>query len=59
MEHFDLNVKNYSMDELKDMFELPPGYDENVVEIQSAKLRDNIIRNNKIDLSRERKPSIL
>jgi len=49
MDQFDLNIKNYSVDELKDMFDLPPNYDENIVEIQSTKLRDNILKNNKID----------
>jgi hypothetical protein len=49
MDHFDLNIKNYSIDELKDMFDLPTNYDENIVEIQSTKLRDNILKNNKID----------
>jgi len=49
--NFDLNINNYSRDELIDMFELPSNFDKNIVEIKESKLRDNIINNN--DISRE------
>ena len=47
--NFDLNIKNYKKQELADMFELPPNYDKNVVEIKESKLRDSIINNSEIN----------
>lgn len=40
--NFDLNIKNYTIKELEDIFELPSNYDESIVEIQETKLRQNI-----------------
>jgi hypothetical protein len=47
--NFDLNINNYRKQELIDMFELPPNYDKNIVEIKESKLRDSIINNNEIN----------
>ena len=47
--NFDLNIKNYRKEELADMFELPPNYDKNIIEIKESKLRDSIISNNEIN----------
>ena len=47
--NFDLNIDNYTKAELIDMFQLPSSFDQNIVEIQETKLRDNILKNNKID----------
>jgi hypothetical protein len=43
--NFDLNIKNYTIKELEDIFELPPNYDESIVEMQETKLRQNILNN--------------
>jgi len=40
---FDLNIENYSYDELKDMFELPDNYDKTLLEKNENKLKQNII----------------
>jgi hypothetical protein len=40
---FDLNIENYSKDELKDMFELPNNYDKTLLEENENKLKQNII----------------
>ena len=47
--NFDLNIENYSRDELIEMFELPPNFDRNIVEIKELKLRDSIINNRDIN----------
>jgi hypothetical protein len=46
---FDLNIKNYSRDELINMFQLPANFDTNIVEIREAKLKENILNNPSID----------
>jgi hypothetical protein len=46
--NFDLNIENYTRGELIEMFELPPNFDRNVVEIKEAKLRDTIVNNTQI-----------
>lgn len=46
---FDLNIDNYSRDELIEMFELPPNFDKNIVEIKQSKMRDSINNNNDIN----------
>lgn len=45
---FDLNINNYNKSELIEMFDLPPNYDKNIIEIKETKLRENILNNNKI-----------
>jgi len=47
--NFDLNIENYTKDELIEMFELPSNFDKNIVEIKEAKLRDNIFKNTQIN----------
>ena len=47
--NFDLNIENYSIDELKDMFELPNIYDKNTVETNENKLIQNIINKNELN----------
>jgi hypothetical protein len=47
--NFDLNIENYTRDELIQMFELPLNFDKNIIDIKEAKLRDNIINNKEID----------
>jgi len=46
--NFDLNIENYTRDELIGMFELPNNFDRNIVEIKESKLRDSIIKNKQI-----------
>ncbi len=41
--NFDLNINNYSRIELEQIFELPPNYDENIIEIKETKLKQNIL----------------
>ena len=47
--NFDLNIGNYSIEELTDMFDLPHNFDKNMVEIKETQLRNNIINNNEIN----------
>ena len=47
--NFDLNIENYTRNELIEMFELPPNFDRNIIEIKETKLRDNIVNNNQIN----------
>jgi hypothetical protein len=47
--NFDLNVDNYTHDELAQMFELPENYDANTIEVHEAKLKDGILKNREID----------
>lgn len=46
--NFDLNIENYTREELIQMFELPSNFDRNIVEIKESKLRDSIINNKEI-----------
>ena len=46
---FDLNIENYTRDELIQMFELPLNFDRNIIEIKQAKLRDSIFNNKEIN----------
>lgn len=46
---FDLNIENYKRDELISMFDLPPNFDKNIVEIKESKLKDSIIKNKEIN----------
>jgi hypothetical protein len=54
---FDLNIQNYTIKELEDIFELSHSYDENIVEMQETKLRQNIL-NDKNTVSTT-KPNVL
>jgi hypothetical protein len=46
--NFDLNIANYTKDELREMFDLPPNFDENLFDKKEAKLRETIINNKAI-----------
>ena len=46
--NFDLDIKNYTIKELEDIFELPSNYDESIVEMQETKLRENILSDKNI-----------
>ena len=52
---FDLNIHNYTRDELIEMFDLPPHFDKNILEIKETKLRENIFKNNTIDIDTQKK----
>jgi hypothetical protein len=47
--NFDLEINNYKIDELRDMFELPENYDKNMINNKESKLIENIIRNKNIN----------
>ena len=47
--NFDLNIENYSRDELIQMFELPNHFDKNIIEIKESKLRESILNNSDIN----------
>ena len=46
---FDLDINNYTQNELAEMLELPPNYDNNILEMKLTKLRENIINNAKVN----------
>ena len=45
---FDLNIDNYTKQELASLFDLPPNYDNIILEMKESKLKENIIKNNEI-----------
>jgi hypothetical protein len=47
--NFDLNINNYKKNELKEMFDLPYNYDQNIIDINATKLRDSIFSNREIN----------
>ena len=47
--NFDLNIDNYTRDELIQMFELPKNFDRNIVDIKESKLREGITNNTHIN----------
>ena len=53
--NFDLNITNYKLNELIDMFGLPTNYDKNIIEIKETNLRDFIIKNNEISKETKKK----
>ena len=46
--NFDLNINNYKKNELIEMFDLPPNYGSEIVDIKEAKLRESILKNKEI-----------
>ena len=54
---FELNIHNYTIGELEEIFELPSGYDASIVEMKETKLRQNILSDQTI--SAETKKSTL
>jgi hypothetical protein len=49
MSSFDLNIQNYTPKELLELFELPPHYTSSMLEMKEGKLRENIMRNQRLD----------
>ena len=47
--NFDLNIENYTRDELIQMFELPSNFDRNIIDIKESKLSEGIINNTEIN----------
>ena len=45
---FDLNIGNYTVKELSDMFDLPPNYDKDMVDMKETKLKDSITNDRSI-----------
>jgi len=45
---FDLNIDNYTIKELSDMFDLPPDYDKDMVDMRESKLKDSITNDQSI-----------
>ena len=46
--NFDLNIKNYKMEELEEMFNLPIGYDTSTLNFNDLKIRENVSLNQTI-----------
>jgi hypothetical protein len=46
---FDLNINNYTKQELSSLFDLPPNYDNSILEIKESKMRENIMKDNEIN----------
>jgi hypothetical protein len=47
--NFDLNIENYTRDELIQMFELPLNFDKKIIDIKEVQMRDSIMNNKEID----------
>jgi hypothetical protein len=45
---FDLNIGNYTIKELSDMFDLPPNYDNDMIDVKESKLKDSIANDRSI-----------
>jgi len=46
---FDFNINNYTKEDLMDIFELPPNYDINIINIQESKLREKILKKKQVN----------
>jgi len=46
--NFDLNINNYKKNELIEMFDLPPNYGRDLVDIKETKIRESILNNKEI-----------
>ena len=46
--NFDLNIKNYKREELKNMFNLPDNYDEQMIDTMEARFKNGILSNKKV-----------
>jgi hypothetical protein len=46
---FDLNIENYTNNELIELFELPQNFDNNILDIKVELLRENILNNKNLD----------
>ena len=45
---FNFNIRNYTINDSKDIFELPNNFDSNVIEIKETKLREKLLSNPKL-----------
>ena len=45
---FDLNIQNYNIRELEELFELSGNYDKSIIEMKETKLRQNILNDTSI-----------
>ena len=46
--NFDLNINNYNIIELEELFELPSNHDETIIEMKETKLRQHIMNDRNI-----------
>jgi hypothetical protein len=46
--NFDLNIKNYKREELKNMFDLPDNYDEQMIDTMELRFKNGILSNKKV-----------
>ena len=46
--NFDLNIKNYQPEELKNMFDLPDNYDEQMIDTMELRFKNGILSNKKV-----------
>lgn len=53
--NFDLEINNYTIEDLEHFFELPKKYSEQLVEMQERKLKQNIINDNSVSQSMKSK----
>ena len=47
--NFDLNIENYKIRELEEIFNLPNNYDTNIISTKENKLKESILINNEIN----------
>tara|TARA_B100001059_G_scaffold142238_1_gene142170 strand:- start:943 stop:2250 length:1308 start_codon:yes stop_codon:yes gene_type:complete len=45
---FDLNIDNYTIEDILDIFDLTENYDANMLDIKEIKMRDNIMRSTEL-----------
>lgn len=48
--NFDLDTENYGKSELEEMFSLPDDYDENIIDMNESKLKENTMNDPSIEL---------
>ena len=53
--NFDLNTQNYNKSELEEIFELPPNYGPDLVEMKETKLRQTIVSDKTVDETTKKK----
>ena len=51
--NFDLNIHNYNVSELEQIFELSPDYNISILDLQEKKLIDSILKNNDNNMNPE------
>lgn len=53
--NFDLNVENYGINELKEMFELSNDYDKNMLDMRETAMKNSILNNKDINVETRNK----